>query len=143
MSGGQFAPNAAPAEARVYVDRLPGSGWGRWNGGAHMLANDLDLLHTMAAKIGLRRAWFQGDSTFAHYDLTASKRSLAVAAGAVEIAAGDLPDDVLMRAEDGTFERRCDRFARKGLTLHDGGIAGSARGFAADTGTEPKRGSAC
>jgi hypothetical protein len=104
-------------DARVYVDRLPARGWGRWNGGAHMMANDLDALHAMADAIGLRRAWFQGDSTFAHYDLTASKRRLAVAAGAVEIALGDIPDDVLMlRKEDGSFERRCDRLARKGIT---------------------------
>ena len=103
-------------DARIYVDRLPSSGWGRWNGGAHMMASDLEALHAMAAKIGLRRSWFQGDSTFAHYDLTASKRALAVAAGAVEIGLGDIPPDVLMlRHSDGTYERRCDRLARKGL----------------------------
>lgn len=102
--------------SRIYVDELPSSGWGRWNGGAHMMANDLDALHAMAVKIGLKRAWFQGESTFAHYDLTASKRRLAVAAGAVEIGLGDIPEDVLMlRRSDGTYERRCDRLARKGL----------------------------
>lgn len=116
---------SAELDTKVYVDRLPARGWGRWNSGAHMLANDLDALHAMAAKIGLRRAWFQGDSTFAHYDLTASKRALAVAAGAIEIDAGEIPDDVLMlRREDGTFERRCDRFARKGLTLRASGSEG-------------------
>jgi hypothetical protein len=92
-------------ESRVYVDELPARGWGRWNGGAHMLANDLEALHAMAARIGLKRAWFQGDKTFAHYDLTASKRALAVAAGATEIELGELPDDVLMRNDDGSFER--------------------------------------
>lgn len=98
--------------ASVYVDTLP-AGWGRWSGGAHMLANDLDALHAMADRLGLKRAWFQGDTTFAHYDLTASKRKLAVAAGAVEIELGELPDDVLMRREDGSYERRCDRIARR------------------------------
>lgn len=97
----------------VYVDRLPASGWGRWNGGAHMLANDLDTLHAMADRIGLKHEWFQGHTTFAHYDLTAAKRALAVAAGAVEVGLGELPDDVLMRRRDGTYERRCDRIARR------------------------------
>jgi hypothetical protein len=106
----------AAQEPTVYVDRLPSSGWGRWNGGAHMQANDLDALHAMATKIGLKRAWFQGDSTFAHYDLTASKRVLAVTLGAIEIETGCVPDDVLMldRAT-GTYERRCDRIARREL----------------------------
>lgn len=96
----------------IYIDELPSSGWGRWNGGAHMMANDLDALHAMAAQIGLKRAWFQGNSTFAHYDLTASKRRLAVSAGAVEIEIGEIPEDVLMLRSDGSYERRCDRIAR-------------------------------
>jgi hypothetical protein len=78
-----------------------------------MLANDIDALHEMADRIGLKRAWFQGESTFAHYDLTASKRALALAAGAVEIGLGEIPDDVLMRCQGGTWERRCDRIARR------------------------------
>lgn len=84
----------------MYVDELPSSGWGRWDGGAHMLGTDLDELHRFAAQLGLRRSWFQGDSTFAHYDLTASKRALAVEAGAVEIEATALPDDVLILDRD-------------------------------------------
>jgi Protein of unknown function (DUF4031) len=100
------------SDSRVYVDLLP-AGWGKWSGGGHMLANDLDALHAMADRIGLKRAWFQGDKTFAHYDLTASKRRLAREAGAIDIELGELPDDVLMRAKDGTYERRCDRIARR------------------------------
>ena len=84
-------------DSRVYVDRLPDHGWGKWNGGAHMLANDIHALHATAVKIGLRPDWFQADSTFTHYDLTASKRRLAVASGAIEIELGEIPDDVLMR----------------------------------------------
>lgn len=98
---------------RVYVDRLPLTGWGKWSGGAHMTANDIDALHTMADRIGLWRSWFQSDSTFPHYDLTAGKRALAVAAGAIEVGIGELPDDVLMRCPDGSYERRCDRMARR------------------------------
>jgi len=97
----------------VYVDQLPSSGWGRWNGGAHMLGTDLEELHAMARKIGLRRAWFQGDSTFAHYDLTKSKRALAVAAGAVEIDATEIPDDVLMQDDHGGHAQRSTLIARR------------------------------
>lgn len=79
----------------VYVDEF-GSGWGRWSGGGHLLATDLDELHAMARTIGLKRAWFQ-DRTFPHYDVTAPKRAAALTAGAVPIAMGEIPDDVLMR----------------------------------------------
>ena len=96
----------------VYVDQLPSRGWGKWDGGAHMLTSDLAELHAIAERIGLKRAWFQ-DRTFAHYDLTASKRTLALAAGAIPIELGEIPDDVLMRCKDGTYERRCDRKARR------------------------------
>lgn len=97
----------------IYVDQLPSSGWGKWNSGAHMLGNDLDELHAMAKRIGLKRSWFQSQSTFAHYDLTASKRALAIGAGAVEIELGEIPDDVLMRCKDGSYELRSERKARR------------------------------
>jgi Protein of unknown function (DUF4031) len=97
----------------IYVDELPSSGWGRWNGGAHMMGSDLDELHAMADKIGLRRSWFQGDSTFAHYDLTRNKRAQALAAGAQAIEATEIPDDVLMKKADGTYEQRCERRANE------------------------------
>lgn len=97
----------------VYVDRLPKQGWGRWGGGAHMMGSDLDELHEMARKIGLRREWFQDDSTFAHYDLTASKRALAIGKGAIQIGLGEIPDDVLMRCSDGSYEQRSERMKRR------------------------------
>jgi hypothetical protein len=96
----------------VYVDELP-EGWGRWSGGAHMLATDLDELHALARRIGLRRAWFQGQSTFPHYDLTAPKRRAALAAGAQAIELGEIPEDVLMRCPDGGYEPRSARLARR------------------------------
>lgn len=79
----------------VYVDQF-GEGWGKWTGGGHLLTSDLDELHAMADRIGLKRAWFQ-DKTFPHYDVMASKRRQALAAGAVPIGTGEIPDDVLMR----------------------------------------------
>lgn len=106
----------------VYVDELPPSGWGRWNGGAHMLGTDLAELHRFAAALHLRRSWFQDEGTFPHYDLTASKRRLAVAAGAVEIDATELPDDVLQRDPDneGWVQRRVLMARRAAATPTEG-----------------------
>ena len=50
----------------------------------HMYADSLEELHSMAYRIGLRRSWFQADPHLPHYDLTPSKRRLAVSLGAVE-----------------------------------------------------------
>jgi hypothetical protein len=92
----------------VYVDQFPDSGWGKWNGGGHMLTTDIDELHALAQSIGLKREWFQ-DKSFPHYDVQRSKRHLAVQKGAVEIEFGEIPDDVLMRCRDGSYEQRKDR----------------------------------
>lgn len=55
----------------------------------HMFADTVDELHATAAKIGLRRDWFQSNSRTPHYDLTPSKRKLALAAGARPVNARD------------------------------------------------------
>lgn len=103
----------------VYVDEFP-AGWGKWTGGGHMLGTGLDELHAMADRIGLRREWFQGNTTFAHYDVQRRKRALAIEAGAVPIGFGELPDDVLMRCKDGSYERRSVRMARRAMARADG-----------------------
>jgi Protein of unknown function (DUF4031) len=95
----------------VYVDKLP-DGWGKWSGGAHMLATDLNELHGMARQIGLRTRWFQDKGTFPHYDLTPRKRMLALTAGAVEIETGEIPGDVLVKCSDGSYETRAERRRR-------------------------------
>lgn len=74
----------------VYVDSLEGWGWamrGRRVSSCHMFTDELDLseLHRMAAAIGMRRAWFQDKRAAPHYDLTASRRAAAIAAGAVAV----------------------------------------------------------
>ena len=52
----------------------------------HMVADTDEELHAMALRIGMKRAWFQGEGTAqAHYDLTPGRRAAAVAAGAVAI----------------------------------------------------------
>jgi Protein of unknown function (DUF4031) len=52
----------------------------------HLSADTEAELHDFAARLGLKRAWFQhaGRPTF-HYDLTAGKRAQAVAQGATQI----------------------------------------------------------
>jgi hypothetical protein len=53
----------------------------------HMATDaDFEELHEFAARLGLRRAWFQRD----HYDLPAHGRAAAVALGAEQVATGEL-----------------------------------------------------
>lgn len=44
----------------------------------------LEELHAFAARLGLRRRWFQ-NKRLPHYDLAPSKRRLAVSLGAIEL----------------------------------------------------------
>jgi hypothetical protein len=71
-----------------YVDALAVHGNARGiflAGSCHLTADTLDELHTMAAKIGMKRAWFQDHPVVPHYDLVASRRAAAVEAGAIEM----------------------------------------------------------
>lgn len=60
----------------------------------HMVTDgDMEELHRMAEKIGLKRSFFQNpkhNSSLPHYDLVPSKRSLALRYGAKEISIRDL-----------------------------------------------------
>ena len=73
---------------RVYVDpNLPWpkvAGW-RYGSVSHMYADTLPELHALAARIGLKRSWFQPHPLLPHYDLTPSRRIAAVGCGAVEV----------------------------------------------------------
>ncbi len=52
----------------------------------HMLADTSAELHAMAKRIGVLRKWCQSEGTYSeHYDVSTSKRNLAVRCGAVEI----------------------------------------------------------
>jgi hypothetical protein len=82
----------------VYVDnaKIPatvGRFRSRWS---HLTADDQEELHVFAERIGLKRAWFQTckigrkycppeTCPHWHYDVTESKRELAIRAGAVEM----------------------------------------------------------
>ena len=57
----------------------------RW---CHLLADTDEELHTFAAELGLRRAWFQHKPERPwqdHYDIPEEMRHEAVRAGAVEV----------------------------------------------------------
>lgn len=57
----------------------------------HMTADTLHELHEMAAKIGMRREWFQASDLLhhCHYDLVPGRRAHAVRLGAVEVKSMD------------------------------------------------------
>lgn len=69
----------------VYVDDMKAT-FGRMVM-CHMLADTDAELHAMAGLIGVARRWWQSPekTSGSHYDIALSKRSLAVAAGAIEI----------------------------------------------------------
>lgn len=75
----------------IYVDPIfdgPRVGGNtRWS---HMGTDDhsetgLAELHAMAAKIGMRRDWFQNKSYHPHYDLFPARRAAAIRLGAIEV----------------------------------------------------------
>lgn len=73
----------------VYVDDMRRKVLRRGGGHmlmSHMLADTEAELHAMAAAIGVRRKWFQGD----HYDVCDASRKAAVARGAVEVTQRDM-----------------------------------------------------
>lgn len=93
----------------VYVDNanIPatvGRLTSRW---CHLTADGKEELHAFAARIGMRRSWFQTCKAKAHcppdtcphwhYDLTAPRRAHAVRLGAVEIDMRQLGDIIRQR----------------------------------------------
>lgn len=72
-----------PARFAVYVDApiWPYRGMVM----CHMFAERLEDLHAMADRIGVARRWFQNRPGFPHYDISKSKRRLAVQFGALEV----------------------------------------------------------
>lgn len=55
----------------------------------HLYADSLEELHHFARMIGLKSQWFQDNPHLKHYDLTAGKRALAVANGAIQHSKSD------------------------------------------------------
>ena len=52
---------------------------------AHLFSDDLEELHTLAAGIGLKKAWFQALASTPHYDVTKNMRKAAIQAGALPL----------------------------------------------------------
>lgn len=78
----------------VYVDDAVTLWRGqRW---AHLMADELEELHTFASRLGLPRRAFQDKRSGAHYDVNADLRSIALALGAMPISRH--VDRTLMRA---------------------------------------------
>ena len=76
----------------VYVDEVKYHGENcplKYKHWCHMVTDgDISELHVIAAKIGLKRSWFQQKS-IPHYDLTLNKRQLAIKHGAIPIKIQD------------------------------------------------------
>lgn len=83
----------------VYVDELVEHPTGaiqpaarRWgNLWCHLFADTAEELHEFAARIGMKRSWFQGHhKQFPHYDIIPSRRKAALKAGAQEVKFRDV-----------------------------------------------------
>lgn len=74
----------------IYVDEIkvwPSSVRCFKAGSCHLFTNGApEELHAFAAKLGLRRGWFQPHPLMPHYDLTPVRRVKAVALGATEVS---------------------------------------------------------
>lgn len=55
----------------------------------HMIADTEDELHDMAARIGMKREWFQ-DGSRPHYDVCKSRRLDAIQQGAIQVSIKEL-----------------------------------------------------
>jgi hypothetical protein len=68
----------------VYIDKSRNWGW-KLGLSCHLIADSNEELHAFAARLGLKREWFQASPSGPHYDLTAKRRKRAVELGATEL----------------------------------------------------------
>jgi len=72
----------------IYVDNMsPCATSQKWpyQESCHLFADDTEELKVFARSIGLYDSWIQKATGFIHYDLTGSKRGLAIRCGAVPV----------------------------------------------------------
>ncbi|PLA73422.1 DUF4031 domain-containing protein [Hydrogenovibrio sp. SC-1] len=66
----------------IYVDNIRIQWRSRkW---CHLVADSLDELHVFAEELGLKRAWFQKNASYPHYDVTIEVRAKALRIGALK-----------------------------------------------------------
>lgn len=70
-------------ELRIY----PGARGIFSRGSCHLFADSDEELHEFAARLGMKREWFQSHRVANHYDLTPARRRTAVKLGATETTA--------------------------------------------------------
>jgi hypothetical protein len=75
----------------ICVDPLVNNGWivrGKRTKNCHLFIDNgsVEELQEFARRIGLKDEWFQDKSYLPHYDLTSSKRAMAVKEGAREVS---------------------------------------------------------
>lgn len=56
----------------------------------HMWCRDVKYLHQFADSLGLKRSWFQNRPGFPHYDLSPSRRQMALHRGATAVSCQEL-----------------------------------------------------
>ena len=86
----------------VYVDDMYASPMGRFGRMkmSHMIADSTDELLEMADAIGVARRWIQqSGGPQEHFDISMSKRRIAVGAGAIELTVYELVDRIRARRD--------------------------------------------
>lgn len=73
----------------IWVDPLTDRGWALGQS-CHLFGDTrTELIDFAVNRLGMREVWYQDHPTHPHFDLVASKRQQAVAAGAVELTTRD------------------------------------------------------
>ena len=129
---------ARVANGRVVCDS-------RWS---HLFADTQQELHAFAAKLGLRRSYFQpgrsrGDgspSPHWHYDLTAGKRAQAIRFGAQPVTSREAVGIIAARQSRGERARVADQASRAaGIAYRAGDYARAARWLTVARAADPSR----
>lgn len=76
----------------------------RWH---HLTADSLEELHAIAARIGLRRSWFDRKAKYPHYDVTDLQREEAIRHGANAVSS----KEIIRVARQLAGDRRSERAA--------------------------------
>ena len=87
----------------VYVEPCANHGW-RLGPSCHLIADSLDELHEFAARIGMKREWFQNHKDLPHYDLTVKRRKEAVRLGAKEITRKELVAMIWAKRKENRYD---------------------------------------